>query len=120
MQWKLFFTILAQVGLTFSFLFMLSAAVVAVYNNVRDASAKRESNNSIGDYWMRPEKIAHNLTPDQFHDAAIQLRRSPYRNGHVLVKNRVGNLSIIRMSDAIQIGWIDMRTGEINVERIHD
>jgi hypothetical protein len=52
-----------------------------------------------------------NMTAAQFLSAAQQLFSA--HPEVELVKNRVGNLSILR--NGLSIGWIDLRNGSVNI-----
>jgi hypothetical protein len=62
----------------------------------------------VDPFWLRPENIEKNITPFILFSALMEVPE-----GCVLVKNGVGNLSIIRINDRKWLGFIDLRTGEV-------
>jgi hypothetical protein len=57
------------------------------------------------------------MTPQQFLNAAEYV--AEHMPDAVLVKNQVGNLAIVDVED-FQLGWVDLRTGEVRCYECDD
>jgi hypothetical protein len=60
-----------------------------------------------------------NMTPQQLLSAARFLAEHEHMCDVVLVKNQVGNLAIVDADD-YQVGWVDLRTGEVTCYECDD